>query len=619
MSRQTTRLLLLPLLLVLAACRPSGPQAVSYDYVIGVSLANLTEPWRISMRDEINAEAAHYKNLRIVFTDAADSNTRQISDVHTLLNSGIDLLILSPNNSEALSPVITEAYHHVPVILLDRSVIGFDYTLFIGPDNRLIGKQAGQYVTDLLGAKGGKIVEIQGRSGSPPVLDRQLGFREAIASRPNITIVGTIVADWLRDKAEDELAAWLSRNGRVDVIFAQNDAMANGARRAAVKLGIEGIRFVGIDGLTGPNGGIEMVRRGDLYATFTCPTGGKEAIIYAVDILHHEEGIPKKMILRTSLVTRQTIESGTLAAPAHPQISGSDHRTVLGFAQTGTESNWRLANTDSIKTAARQAGIDLVFVDSEGQPEKQIAAVRSFIARKVDIIAFSPIVESGWEPVLREAKAAGIPVFITDRAVDVKDESLWVTLMGSDFVEEGRRAARWLVGYLRTDAPVNIVEMLGTIGSAPELDRTSGFKEILKDHPNYRIIFSETGNFVRSDGRELMQKILRDLAAKGQKMDVLFAHNDDMAIGAIDAIEAAGIKPGKDVVIVSVDGIRDAFTAMMAGKLNCSVECNPLLGPQLMKAVKDFMSGKELPVRIVTSEVVFPAEVARAILPSRKY
>jgi ABC-type sugar transport system substrate-binding protein len=620
MSRQTPRLLLLPLLLVLATCRPSVRDAEPFDSVIGVSMANLTEPWRISMRDEINGEAALYGDLRIVFADAADSNSRQIQDVRTLLNLGIDLLIISPNDSEALSPVIAEAYRRIPVILLDRSVIGFDYTLFIGPDNRLIGKQAGQYVTELLGAKGGKIVEIMGRSGSPPVLDRSVGFREAISPWPDITVVDTIVADWLRDKAEDELAAWLKKNGPVDVIYAQNDAMADGARRAAVKLGIKGIRVIGIDGLSGPNGGIEMVRGGALSATFTCPTGGKEAIIYARDILHHEEGIPKKMILRTSLVTKETIGSGALAGPAHPPLpSAEDHRIVLGFAQVGKESNWRLANTESIKTAARQAGIDLVFVDSEQLPEKQIAAVRSFIERKVDIIAFSPIVESGWEMVLREAKAAGIPVFITDRAVDVKDESLWVTLMGSDFLEEGRRAARWLIDYMKTSEPVNIVELQGTIGSAPAIDRKIGFEEVLKDHPNYRIIVSESGDFFRSIGKVVMQQILKDLAAKGTEMDVLFAHNDDMAIGAIEAMELVGLKPGKDVVIVSVDGIRDAFKSMIAGKLNCSVECSPLLGPQLMKAVKDFMSGKELPVRIVTTEVVFPAEVARAVLPTRKY
>ncbi len=609
---------LLPLLFALAACRPStDPKA--FDYVIGVSMANLTEPWRINMRDEIMAEARQHRDLRIVFTDAADSSSRQIQDVHTLLGSGMDLLIISPNESEALSPVIAEAYQRVPVILLDRSVIGFDYSLFIGPDNRLIGKQAGQYVRELLGPKGGRIVEILGRSGSPPVLDRSVGFREALAQQDNISVVDTLVADWLRDKAEDELAAWLRAGGRVDVVFAQNDAMADGARRAAAKLGIGGIRVVGIDGLPGPGGGIEMVRRGALSASFTCPTGGKEAVIYALDILHHEEGIPKKMILRTALVTPETIERGALTASPPWRLPGPEHRIVLGFAQVGKESDWRLANTESIKAAARQAGIDLIFVDSEQQPEKQIEAVRSFIARGVDIISFSPIVESGWEPVLREAKAAGIPVFITDRAVDVKDESLWVTLMGSDFVEEGRRAARWLIDTLKTDAPVNIVELQGTIGSAPAIDRKIGFEEVLKDHPNYRIIMSRSGDFFRSVGKEVMQQILRELSADGRRMDVLFAHNDDMAIGAIAAMEAVGMRPGKDVIIVSVDGIRDAFRAMIAGKLNCSVECSPLLGPQLMKAVKDFVSGEELPVRIVTSEVVFPATVARAVLPTRKY
>ncbi|OHD23198.1 MAG: LacI family transcriptional regulator [Spirochaetes bacterium GWB1_66_5] len=325
------------------------------------------------------------------------------------------------------------------------------------------------------------------------------------------------------------------------------------------------------------------------------------------------------MILRTSLVTRQSIESGALATFPRPLLPSPDHRIVLGFAQVGKESDWRLANTESIKTAAREAGIELLFRDGEQKQENQIKAIREFIAKEVDVIAFSANVESGWGEVLREAKAAGIPVFIIDRPVDEKDESLWVSLMGSDFVEEGRRAARWLIGYLNTGKPVNIVELQGTVGSAPAIDRKIGFEEVLSQYPNYRIIVSQSGDFFRSVGREVMQQILRDLAASNQRMDVLFAHNDDMAIGAIAAMEATGLKPGKDVVIVSVDGIRDAFKAMIAGKLNCSVECSPLLGPQLMKAVKDFMSGKDLPVRIVTSEVVFPAQVARAALPSRKY
>jgi simple sugar transport system substrate-binding protein len=191
--------------------------------------------------------------------------------------------------------------------------------------------------------------------------------------------------------------------------------------------------------------------------------------------------------------------------------------------------------------------------------------------------------------------------------------------MGSDFVEEGRRAARWLVEHLDTTDPVNIVELQGTIGSAPAIDRKVGFEEVLAEHPDYRIIRSVSGDFFRSIGEAVMREILVDLNANGERMDVLFAHNDDMAIGAIAAMEEMGIAPGRDVVIVSVDAIRDAFKAMIDGKLNCTVECSPLLGKQLMKAVKDYMAGKDLPIRMVTAEEVFPAEVARKVLPTRTY
>jgi len=622
MRRRGTRMAaLMALAILISACQREGTDPQAFEFVIGVSLANLTEPWRINMNAEIKEQAAAYQDLRVVFADAADSSDRQVQDVHKLLDSGIDLLIISPTDAEALTPVIADAYNerHLPVVLLDRSVIGYDYTLFIGPDNRLIGKQVGQYVAELLGGEGGEVMEILGRAGSPPVMDRSLGFREAVSHAPNIRTVGTISADWLRDRAEDELTAWLQTHPAVDVVFAHNDAMAFGAYKAARRLGISGIRFVGIDGLPGPEGGQEMVNSGRFAATFTCPTGAREAVIYAMDILHHAEGIPKKMILRTTLLTRQTIADGALSPTFRAPASDPGRKIVLGFAQVGKESDWRLANTESIKSAARDAGIELIFRDGEQRQENQIKAIREFIARKVDIIAFSANVQSGWGEVLREAKAAGIPVFIIDRPVDEKDESLWVTLMGSDFLEEGRRAAQWLVKYMSTERQVDIVELQGTIGSAPAIDRKIGFEEVLRDYPNYAIIHSESGDFFRSTGEEVMRKILAELRAQGKSFDVLFAHNDDMAIGAIKAMEEVGLRPGKDVVIVSVDAIGDAFKAMIAGKLNCSVECTPLLGPLLMKAVKDYFAGKSLPVRIVTAEEVFPAELARRALPGRKY
>jgi len=290
---------------------------------------------------------------------------------------------------------------------------------------------------------------------------------------------------------------------------------------------------------------------------------------------------------------------------------------VLGFSQIGAESEWRTANSESIKSSAKEAGIELKFADAQQKQENQIKAIRSFIAQKVDVIAFSPVVESGWGAVLREAKAAKIPVILTDRAVNEKDESLWVSFMGSDFVEEGRKAGRWLVEKMKDQkGEVNIVELQGTVGSAPAIDRKKGFEEIIKADPKFKIIRSQTGDFTRAKGKEVMEAFLK---AEGKKINVLYAHNDDMAIGAIQAIEEAGMKPAKDIVIISIDAVKGAFEAMIAGKLNVSVECSPLLGPQLMQAVKDLKAGKTLPRRIVTEEGIFPMETAAAEFPKRKY
>ncbi|MNZ93905.1 ABC transporter periplasmic-binding protein YtfQ precursor [compost metagenome] len=232
------------------------------------------------------------------------------------------------------------------------------------------------------------------------------------------------------------------------------------------------------------------------------------------------------------------------------------------------------------------------------------------------MIAFSPVVESGWDTVLKEAKDAGIPVILTDRAVDSKDTSLYVTFIGSDFVEEGRRAGKWLLEQFKSESgDVNIVELQGTTGSAPAIDRKEGFEEMIKGDPKLKIIASQTGDFTRAKGKEVMQSFLK----AHKDIDVLYAHNDDMALGAIQAIEAAGLKPGEDIIIISVDGVKDGFVAASEGKINFIVECNPLLGPQLMQAVRDVMDGKEIEKRIVTEEGVFTSEDAKRELPNRKY
>ena len=315
---------------------------------------------------------------------------------------------------------------------------------------------------------------------------------------------------------------------------------------------------------------------------------------------------------------RRTVIAALIAAGLPiPAALAQGKPIVLGFSQVGAESEWRTANTESIKSSAKDAGIELKFSDAQQKQENQIKAIRAFIAQKVDVIAFSPVVESGWGTVLQEAKAAKIPVILSDRAVNEKDDTLWVSFMGSDFVEEGRRAGRWLVEKTKgVTTPVNIVELQGTVGSAPAIDRKKGFEEIIKADPKFKIIRSQTGDFTRAKGKEVMEAFLK---AEGKKINVLYAHNDDMAIGAIQAIEEAGMKPAKDIMIISVDAVKGAFEAMIAGKMNVSVECSPLLGPQLMQAVKDLKAGKTIPKRIVTQEGVFPMEVAAKEFPNRKY
>ncbi|MGC9665370.1 ABC transporter substrate-binding protein [Planosporangium sp. 12N6] len=291
-------------------------------------------------------------------------------------------------------------------------------------------------------------------------------------------------------------------------------------------------------------------------------------------------------------------------------------RITMGFAQVGAESGWRTANTKSIQDAARAAGVDLKFSDAQQKQENQIKAIRSYITQKVDVIAFSPVVETGWDPVLREAKNAKIPVILTDRAVDSKDTTLYRTFIGSDFVLEGKKAGEWLTKEYqgRTD-PVNIVELQGTTGSAPANDRKAGFADVIKADSKFKVIASQSGDFTRAGGKQVMEAFLK----ANPKIDVLYAHNDDMGLGAIEAIEAAGKKPGADIKIITVDAVKDGMTALAAGKINYIVECSPLLGPQLMDLAKKVVKGESVPARVLTEETTFTPEQAKAALPDRKY
>jgi simple sugar transport system substrate-binding protein len=286
---------------------------------------------------------------------------------------------------------------------------------------------------------------------------------------------------------------------------------------------------------------------------------------------------------------------------------------IIGYAQLGAESEWRAANTISIKETAKKLGVELRFYDAQQKQDNQIQAVRKLIIQKVDVIGISPIVETGWDEVFQEAKDAGIPIILVDRRADVPDD-LYVSYLGSDFLEEGRNSARVMEKLVNGKA--KIVELAGTVDSAPANDRYTGFREILKNYPGIQIIDSQSGDFTHARGKEVMAAFLQKY---GKQITAVFAHNDDMALGAIEAIEAYGLKPGVDIKIVSVDAARGAFEAMIAGKLNATVECNPLLGPQFFELALKVVNGESIPKWVPSIESIFFPEDASQILPTRQY
>ncbi len=325
-----------------------------------------------------------------------------------------------------------------------------------------------------------------------------------------------------------------------------------------------------------------------------------------------------KTLIAACAITMSTL---TLSACGGSSSGSSDDGEItMGFAQVGAESGWRTANTKSIQETAKSEGVDLKFSDAQQKQENQIKAIRSYIQQKVDVIAFSPVVETGWDAVLQEAKRANIPVILTDRSVDSEDESLYATFLGSDFVEEGEKAGQWLVDNaddadVDGNGKINVVELQGTTGAAPAIDRKKGFEDVTASESSIEVVASQTGDFTRDGGKKVMETFLNS----EDGIDVVYAHNDDMGLGAIEAIEAAGLTPGKDIKIITVDAVKDGMTALADGKISFIVECNPLLGPQLMDLAQKVVDGEEVPKRVVTEETTFTQEQAKDVLADRQY
>lgn len=295
------------------------------------------------------------------------------------------------------------------------------------------------------------------------------------------------------------------------------------------------------------------------------------------------------MFKRNFLATTAALALTAVAAQAE----------TVGFAQIGSESGWRAAETTLTKQQAEERGIDLKFSDAQQKQENQIAAIRSFIAQGVDAILLAPVVATGWDSVLEEAKEAEIPVVLLDRQVDSSDD-LYLTAVGSDLVHEGKVAGEWLVGAVG-DRECRVVELQGTTGSSPAIDRKSGFEEGIAGHDNIEIVRSQTGDFTRAQGKEVMESFLQ-AENGGKDICALYAHNDDMAVGAIQAIKEAGLKPGSDILVVSIDAVPDIFKAMSEGEANATVELTPNMAGPAFDALEAYWKDGTTPEKFIQTE-----------------
>lgn len=319
--------------------------------------------------------------------------------------------------------------------------------------------------------------------------------------------------------------------------------------------------------------------------------------------------------------TAAPTDTAATAAPAADTAAAKtddkgNEKLVVGFAQIGQESGWRDAETASIQFYAGQNldTIDLKFADAQQKQENQIKAIKSFIDMGVDAIGLAPVVETGWDAVFTEAKDAGIPIILLDRRADV-DESLYVTFIGSDFIEEGKNAAIEMSNLLGGEG--KIVELEGTVGASSANDRKKGFHDELEaNHPGIEILESQTGDFTRAKGKEVMESFLKTY---GDQIKGVYAHNDDMMLGAIEAIKEAGFKPGTDIKTVSVDGVKGIFEAMAAGEANVTIECNPLLGEQFFDTCMKLKNGETVDKWVKSEEGIYRQDTAAEDLPNRKY
>lgn len=301
------------------------------------------------------------------------------------------------------------------------------------------------------------------------------------------------------------------------------------------------------------------------------------------------------------------------------KVTLSEPTIVIGFSQSGSESSWRKRHTQSVLESLEKQDYEVMYRNGLMNQERQIQDIRTFIAFQVDVIVFTPLTENGWEPVLKEAKKAGIPVILIDREIKVTDSSLFLTHIGPSFKAEGNRAGIYVTNKFAetTDETVNVLELSGLPDTSPTILRHDGFLETIRKNPKIQLVQSISGDYTRSKGKETIRELLKKDRLAG--IDILYSHSDEMTIGALEALDDAGIAPGKDLTIVSIDAQKNSITALKKGRINAVVECNPEVGPYLARTITRYLAGKTISKEIYMPETIFSDQGNLASIPPRNY
>ena len=618
MRRKSRRrgIFLLAALLLLTSVFLSGcsqqAERTKVQYLVGVSMSDVSIRWLEILKSELEIYSSEMEDVRFIFRNASGDPAKQKDDISRLEDDGIDLLIVTPSDVEQMMPVISKVYEQIPVIIMNRGVEGFDYTEFIGPNNVLVGEQGAEQVEELIRYSDHKgILEI---GESSYVSDERSRAFESHINQFGYYSNKVLLKQATRDFAEDRIMANPEYLSGVGVIFAHTDTIAQGVWRALQTLDRTDIAIVCVDD-SGDEENLDLLAKGAYSALIECPTGGEQAVKAALAQLRENAQLPQKLILRSTPVTTEDVEQYRASMEEEKEPREPDDKIRMGYVQIKEDTAFRSANTASIVSAARRADIELTMAVPEPDLASQVAQARAFIREGMDVIAISPIVAEGWEDVLTEAKNAGIPVILCDRGVDAPID-LYSCFIGADYEEEGKKCGDWLLNELTGTGDVRVLQLLGTEGSSPARDRQAGFEKELSRDEHFTVCASLQGDFDRERGKEQTADYLKKY---GSDIDAIYAHNDEMALGAVDALEEYGVVPGSDVLIMSVDGTKDALKALRSGKINAVAECSPLLGTTIMEEAENLVNGDRLAQEILIHEQFFTALTDEDMLSNRAY